>query len=685
MANGSRCGGRERHASLLPRLDTFIDDDGGYTTVAVACALLVSLALVCSTAAAVWTSSRSSDVQTVADAAAMSGANVVAGYSTVAQVLDACVLSMGLTGASVMAAGMVVSAIPLLQEAAPRILDMGRKILDARRSFATSAAEGLQRLERAIPALVAANAASTASANSGASMRYAGTALPMPLDSQSDFSCLDDGLDGEEMERQAKELQEASARKAEADRRVSAAKERAWRADTVDDPLCMRSRAESLAGLSGAQNPAYPSVAEWRFEYARARAENYYYVRWQREAASGNTPDELQRSCARKVFYHYAWEKVRDATCREGDDVVIDLPDLPHKADMVRETTLCTDPIWPCTDEPEGRTLHASSVCPGATGAPSGMASLADVDAGAVRRCETCQMDVVAMGNVANASTNIDNGFEHYWRVVVEASKEYAVACKDAQRYEREMQEKAEGSASAFQKAIDLLSVDRPKLTPPGSYGCIAFVWRGDTEVPSQLTSAFLEEGTLPAGVAVAGATLAPDEATDGHNVLSSVFDGLKGDGQPIALSLVGGITDLWGRLLVGYGSSYESVSGSVDGFLDGIGGMGGEKVAGWLRDRISSIVEAGGFAPADMRLRKPVLVNSQTIMDKAGNSSAAELRSFLESLPQDPEGQAKACLGRALEELGGAEFTIAEVPIPGVPGMSIPLTIRLDDLLESG
>ena len=49
------------------------------------------------------------------------------------------------------------------------------------------------------------------------------------------------------------------------------------------------------------------------------------------------------------------------------------------------------------------------------------------------------------------------------------------------------------------------------------------------------------------------------------------------------------------------------------------------------------------------------------------------------------PEGQAKACLGRALEELGGAEFTIAEVPIPGVPGMSIPLTIRLDDLLESG
>ena len=114
------------------------------------------------------------------------------------------------------------------------------------------------------------------------------------------------------------------------------------------------------------------------------------------------------------------------------------------------------------------------------------MASLADVDAGAVRRCETCQMDVVAMGNVANASTNIDNGFEHYWRVVVEASKEYAVACKDAQRYEREMQEKAEGSASAFQKAIDLLSVDRPKLTPPGSYR-LRVAWRHGGPLPAHL------------------------------------------------------------------------------------------------------------------------------------------------------------------------------------------------------
>lgn len=685
MTTGSRCGGREGHVPLLPRIDTFIGDDGGYTTVALACALLVSLALVCSTAAAVWTSARSSDVQTVADAAAMSGANVVAGYSTVAQVLDACVLSMGLAGVSVMAAGMVVSAIPFLQEAAPKILDMGREILDARRGFAKSAAEGLHRLEMAIPALVAANAASTASANSSESLRYAGTALPMPMDSQSDFSCLDDGLGGEEMEQQAKELQEASARKAEADQRAHAAKERAWRADTIDDPLCMRSRAESLAGLSGAQNPSYPSVAGWLFEYARMRAENYYYVRWQHEPESGNTPDELQRSCARKVFYHYAWGKVKDAVCHEGDDVAIDLPDLPHTADMVRETTLYTDAIWPCTDEPEGRTLHASSACPGATGASSGTASLADVDGGAARRCETCQMDVAAMGNVANASTNIDNGFEHYWRIVVEASKEYVAACRDAQRYEREMQEKAEGSASAFQKAIDLLSVARPKLTPPGSYGCVALVWRGDAEVPSRLTSAFLEDGTLPAGVAIAGATLAPDEATDGHNVLSSAFDGLKGDGQPIALSLVGGITDLWGRLLVGYGSASESVSDSVDGFLDGMEGVGGEKVAGWLRGKIASIVEATGFAPADMRLRKPVLVNSQTIMDKAGNSSAAELRSFLESLPQDPEGQAKACLSRVLEELGGTEFTIAEVPVPGMPGTSIPLTIRLDDLLEAG
>ena len=168
MILGRKCGADGRGAvRIFSGISTFVRDDGGYTTITVAVALLVSLALVFSTASVVWTSERSADVQTVADSAAMSGANVVAAYSTIAQVLDACVLSMGILGTSILGAGMVLAAIPVVQGMAPEVIDAGRQILSARRDFAKSAAEGLKRLEGAIPALVAANAASCASASSG--------------------------------------------------------------------------------------------------------------------------------------------------------------------------------------------------------------------------------------------------------------------------------------------------------------------------------------------------------------------------------------------------------------------------------------------------------------------------------------------------------------------------------------
>ena len=167
-------------ARLRLGIAAFVRHDGGYTTVAVAVALLVSLTLVFGVAAAGWGMARSADVQSVADAAALSGSNVVAAYSTVAQVLDACVLSMGLLGVIVFGAGMVLAAIPALQASAPAVIDAGRKILDARRDFARSASEGLERLESALPALIAANSASTVSANSRGRVGYAGLAVPFP-------------------------------------------------------------------------------------------------------------------------------------------------------------------------------------------------------------------------------------------------------------------------------------------------------------------------------------------------------------------------------------------------------------------------------------------------------------------------------------------------------------------------
>ena len=92
-------------------MDLFIED-GAYTTVASACAMLVVLSLLFSSSLAIWSASRAGDVQVGADATALAGENVVSSYHTAATVLDACALSLGLAGFTMTGAGMVGLFVP---------------------------------------------------------------------------------------------------------------------------------------------------------------------------------------------------------------------------------------------------------------------------------------------------------------------------------------------------------------------------------------------------------------------------------------------------------------------------------------------------------------------------------------------------------------------------------------------
>ena len=686
MVIGSPCGADTGSSRRGWGIQCFVRDDGGYTTLAMAVALLMCLTLAFGTAAAHWTMSRSADVQEVADATAMAGANCVAAFSTVAQVLDACVLTMGLAGAVVCGAALVVAAIPYLQAKAPAIMDVGRKILEARKGFARTAAQGLKTFEEALPALIMCNSASCASANSLGGTSYVGMAVPFPQSSKSDFSFLEDGLDGKEMEKDAEELAEASARKQEAHERAQEAKTRAWRADNIDNPMCLRSRASTLAGLSGSLNPYYTSVDAWEFEYARIRARNYYLRRYTQEHFTGGSVDDLQRSAARKQFFGYAYEAVGRMSCKDTEDTCsMKLSELPHTTSGVRSTRLYNDVVWPCTIEEAGRTLHCSLSCPGATGPFDGNASLSAIDSGSALMCEQCRMDVRAMGNVADASTNIDNGFEHYWRIIVNASKDYERARKDEIAAEKDMQKAAEKGRSAFDKAMEILSADRPKLCPPGAWGCVSVVCRPSSKaVPTELTQAFLSGTQLPSGAAVSAATLAPDEATKDNTILARAFDGLRSQvPAPAAgaLDLVGSVTTMWGELLVNYGAGYGKVSDAAGRFLDGVEGVLGERVASWLRGKLSSLVSGASLQPADLRLRKPVVVNSQTVLDKAGYTTAGKARELLQELPASSGELVGYLRSKVIEYLGSGQFTIAELPIPGLEGVSIPLTIDLSKL----
>jgi len=682
MAAGSKSGGRTRRLRL--GVSAFIRDEGGYTSVAVVIALLVSFSLVFAAASAEWVMARSSEVQQVADATAMAGENVVARFATVAQVIDACVLSMGLAGIVTYGAGLVVSCIPGATAAGEAIVKAGGDMLDARRSFARSAASGLKRLEGALPALVVANSVLCVSANSSEGIEYRGCAIPYPAESMSDFSSLEADVDDDALKESAGSMSAASKRVADAKSRADDARERGWEADCGSRPYCLWQRASSLAGLEEALNPYHPTSVTWNFGVPLSRSRAYYARRCADEVPVGSGVEEITDSAARMAFYRYACEQVRLGHYFESADgsVDLDLPDLPHDTHETRSTTLYTQATWPCTTESGLTVLHSSLACPGAVGPSAGLASLSRIDDGSVARCPVCGMDIGAMGHVASASTSTENGYEHYWRIIVEASRDYEGARNEQAQAESDVREEADKGADLFEQAIDQLGVVRPILCPPGAWGCVAVVWRGDgTAVPSELTRSFLSSAELPAGCAVSAAVLAPDDSTSENNVLASFFDGISGSGS-LAGGTVDSVTSLWGRLLVGYGAAYGNVSNAAGEFLDGVDGVFGGTVGSWLRDKLKEVMRVTGFQPVDMRLRKPVLTSTENVLEKMGDDSQATVRDLLRSLPRSgtTADYVQAIGAWGLDEFTDGELTVAEVTIPGTD-ISIPLTIDLSGL----
>lgn len=660
-------------------------DERGYTSVAVATALLVSVALVFCVAAAQWTLSRSADVQSVADAGALAGSNVVAGFCTVAQVVDACVLSMGLAGMASMGAGLVLAAIPGAQEASGKAMDAGQQILDSRNSFARSSLEGLRVVEEALPGLVAMNSYRCVRANAQGSLDYAGIAVPFPVESQSDYSSLAQDVSGEELSDSAKDLQDATKEVEEAKRRADESRRRAWIADCVDEPRCMRSRAQDLAGLVGTSNPMVESPELWTFGDAINRSRAYYARRLAQEVPEAQDIESVTDSLAREAFYEYALEEVQGAWYREDPDGAVDLyvPHLARNSNEMRETWLYTDARWPCTEEENGPTLHSSLLCPGACGPAIGSDCVAAVEAGSVLRCDECGMDVADLGAVASISTSASNGYEHYWQIVVEEAQTYERARNDQADAERRAKDVAEQGADAFDRALEQLRVPRPRICPPGAWGCVCVAKRAPgAAVPSELTDAFMQSTELPAGVAVSASALAPDSNANGGDVLSHLLDSLVGGSHGLVGSLMGGITGLWGRLLTSYGSAYENVGGMTDDFLGRLDGLFGSTLGSWLKRKVSGLMGALGLEPADTRMRKPVLVGTSDVLGKAGLEPEGKVRRLVQSLPV---GGSPLQMARALglwvwDQSIGKRVTLATLTIPGT-SVQVPLTLDLSAL----
>lgn len=650
-------------------------DERGSTTVAAAVAILVSLALVFSLGATQWATSRAADIQAVADAGALAGANAVAAYSTIAQVLDALVLSMGLIGLLTMAIGLVLSAIPAVDAAGPPVLDAAASVFSARARLSRSCASGLSQLEKAVPYAVFANSSAVIAANASSGGSYVGFALPYPVQGASDFG----DLDADDAQDSAKRLVESgnrvdelSKQAAQDEQRAEEALERAWQAD-CGGAVSMRERAQTLAGLTGVANPAYPSVAGWDFGVAIRRASAYYAQRLAAEAPESGSVQERARSQARRAFYAYAFEQVGSSTYARASDgsVACDLHALPRNTAEMRFTSLYTQAIWPLSQEGGKLTVHAFADCPGASGAPAGTGSVAQLESGALQACPVCRFDAATLGRVPAASTSIDNGFEHYWKTVVEASRDYSQAKAAAGEKLEQARQEGEKSTELFRQALERVSATRVTLSPPGAKGCVCVCADpAGHDSPSSLLALLSEGVRVPSRAAVSAAVLAPDEASNDNNVLADLFDSLVG--QSGAVGAASGVLDsvltVWGNVLVAYGNGYDALSGAMQTSFQTLSSWGMGGISSWLKDALGQAVDLLALKPADMSARKPVLTNSANVLGQAGGNWYTVLRSSLLTMSgqQTPTELFSQIASDFVSYGGQGRITLGEFEIPG-------------------
>lgn len=676
----------ERPLSSYGRMgiDLFLED-GAYTTLASAVAILVVLTLLFSSATAVWSMSRAGDTQVAADATALAGANVVASYQTTATVVDASILSLGLTGFCVTGAGLVGLLIPGVNAAANEAVACGIRMLKMRNEFATSASKGLQKLEGALPYLVAANSASVCGKQATDELAFSGVALAVPRSSDSDFPAIEGAqIDTDGLENISSDLDAAAQEFAQASEKTAKAKEAAWLADCGSTGMNMYERVGRLSQVSAADNPRYASSIAWPVETGLERARAYYRWRSENDSPENDSDEAKANSASRKAFYGYAFELLADAKVEETDAACIStVPLLPKNRNEIRETTLYTDALWPTTNEESGLIVHYASSCGGAHGAPGPTISLSQAENMGLSECPSCHFGLAMLGNTPAASTSISNGFEYHLRKYTQALDEYAVCRTREIELEKQTKDEASKAADTFQEALSKLAGKRPRIAPPGRYGCVAAVVSGELTSPDELESSFATGTSLARRGAISAAALAPDKATAENNVLSKFFSSLEEHaGRQGVVGLVGDVMDLWGKLLVSYGDIAEGASNAMDSLFGGMDSLGAGPVATWLGDALKAAVTGLGFEPVDLSLKKPVLTDSKNVIAHTDVPGIADVQNHLRSLAvgtTDPGALLQAFGYQVDEYIAEATFTLAEIPLPG--GRKIPLTIRLKDL----
>lgn len=676
------------------RVRLFHEEDGGFSTLGMVLALLITLSLIFTSAQVYKVQSASANVQNVADAAALAAENQVASFYVVVQVCDAIVLSFSLTGLCVAGLGIACLCTPFTVEFSATFIQGAEKIFEARNTFAKKASEALNKLQKLLPFLAAAQAFAVAQANGGSEGSYIGCAVLLPFEGEEieipELEGSEELMDDIESEKD--EIAEAADAAEDAAEEADRHKRAAFEADCGNNPgYCMYQRAQTLAGMSGSNNPYYSSVDAWSFSVALRRAKAYYAARLNQESPVDSSVKEQANSALRKHFYAYACNLVGQGYVHEDEEegsFDAFFPKLPRNTAQMRETTLYTEQTYPITADGEGvMMMHAWSGCPKVQElGSSGSGSIAQLESGSFKPCPACDFSASSMGKVAAASSSIENGFEYHYLIVADEASAYQAAMKRLAPQKQKVKSKAGQLFEDLESILKGLINVRIEVSPPGQYGAIAIVANttsvsANTLFPSGFVSS---SGSLGARAAVSAASLAQDDSDETESVISSLLDSFEQKSGGI-----GGISivlNLWSDLLRSYTKGQEALTSGVEAALGRIPFAGKSGLGKWASGLLEDFIEDLGLQPAQLNAYKPVLVNSSYVLEADSSALASSLLAAKTSYIEfSSSGSAFSGLSSLATSLSSPDslasqdrLVIARVEILGSDGFSQDLSIAL-------
>ncbi|VEH01943.1 Uncharacterised protein [Slackia heliotrinireducens] len=594
--------------------DAFFDERG-FSTAGTAVAILLSCSLVCFSAWAVQSQSRATKVQSVADAAALAAEAEVAEFMISVKVADATLLTISLTGLTLLGVGIVCCCVPPIAGVGDSLIEAGEKVLEKRKVFAEKSAQVLNLEQAALPVVALTQAESVMFANAEDGTTYIGYMELVPREGEEieipGFESVDDALDT------ATDASDTVAELADTAEEASEEADDAWIDAYLEDcgyapNYCMQQRAETLSSISPSENPLYHSSTTWSFDVPLKRAQAYYRARLRDEAPMDATDEEGARSALRKNVFAYAVD-VMDEGYVIDDGVSapeLHFPLLPKNTSEMKETPLYTNPDYPVSAG-EHAYIHAWAGCPQyQQDGSGGYGSLSGLDAGSYEVCPACGLDSVALGQVLSASTNIENGFEYHYRKVAEAAEEYERARSEALPAIEGAKSEVDDAFGELTEAFKDVLGYRIEAYPPGRFGAVVELSaREDGGRPVGFVSTPEELGSF---TAFSAAVLVEDESED---VISSLLEGASADADSVLLDCGTMALSLWASLLGVYKGGVDGLTDGVEKALDGLPLIGASGLGTWAADEMRSFIGELGMEPANTSAAKPTLVNTAYVV----------------------------------------------------------------------